>query len=73
MPSYRLYTLLRDGHTILGDDIEADDDEEAIHLARLRVEHADIELWDDNRWVALVPQDGLAIVPSRPVFALEAS
>ena len=64
MAHYRLYALNPDGHIRSGADIEATDDVEAVSLARIRLEHADIELWCGTRWVALVPKDGLAVIPS---------
>jgi hypothetical protein len=63
MPSYRLYAMTRDGHIRSAETIDAESDGEAIHLARLRLEHADIELWCGKRRVAWVPKDGLAVVP----------
>jgi hypothetical protein len=61
---YRLYALTPDGYAQSVHTIDATDDGEAIELARLRVEHADIELWRGRRKVALVPKDGPAIPSS---------
>ena len=73
MASYRLYVLGQDGRIDYGSDIEALEDGEAIELARLRLEHTDIEIWCGTRKVALVPKDGLAVTPSRPACASPAS
>jgi hypothetical protein len=56
MAEYRLYSLGRDGHINQGSDIAAEDDEEAIALARLGLERADVEIWRGTRKVALIPQ-----------------
>ena len=73
MPHYRLYALTPDDLVRTTYNVKATDDGEAIQLARLRLEHADIELWCGRRKVALEPQDGLAIIPSSPVSASPAS
>ena len=59
MAHYRLYTLRDDGHILGAGDLEASDDGEAIQLARLRLEHRDIDLWCGTRPLALVPKDSL--------------
>ena len=59
MPHYRLYTLNNDGHIRAGADLEASDDQEALQLARLRLEHCDLSLWRGTAHIALVPKDGL--------------
>ena len=65
MPHYRLYTLNDDGQIRAGADLEAPDDQEAILLARLRLEHCNIELWRDRKKIAVVPRDGLAVLSQR--------
>lgn len=45
MASYRIRAMTREGHVRSAADIEAENDGEAIQLARLRLEHDDIELW----------------------------
>lgn len=61
MPHYQLYTLFRDGHMRGGADLYAGDDGEAVELARIRLEHRDLELWQGSKKVAVVPKDGLPI------------
>jgi hypothetical protein len=55
MADYRLL-LLAEGGKAQGSDFEAADDGEAIELARLRLEKADIEIWCGDRKVAFVPR-----------------
>ena len=59
MASYRLYTLSSKDRVCEGFDLEAESDSEAVHLARLRLEHRNIELWRGTRKIASVPKDGL--------------
>jgi hypothetical protein len=61
MAHYRLYAMTSDYHIISGHDLDAADDDEAIRLTRLRVEHSEIELWCGKRKVALVRKDGVAV------------
>ena len=61
MPSYRLYTIDRASECFTDRaDFDAGNDEEAVDLARIRIEHCDLEIWCDARKVARVPKDGLA-------------
>ncbi len=62
MAGYRIYAMTPDGHIRSAADIEAENDGEAIQLARLRLERADIELWCGARRIARLPREGLPIV-----------
>jgi hypothetical protein len=67
MLSYRVYCLDAEGRITASDDLDAVDDAGAIELVRLRVEHADCELWCGSRKVALITRVGGApILFSRP-------
>lgn len=58
MPDYRIYAAGRPVSALPIDTFHADDDGEAMQLARIRMEDVDVELWRDDRKVAEVPRTG---------------
>jgi hypothetical protein len=50
--SYRLYRLDGAGKIVSADWLEAEADEEALRLARERVDGAGFELWDRKRLIS---------------------
>jgi hypothetical protein len=62
MAEYRVYALNQDGSIRHSSELYAGDDNEAVHLARLRPEKFAMEVWCGARKVALVP---------RPVWRVE--
>lgn len=59
MPSYRLYCLDGAGHIGLADWIEADDDEDAVRMARkVRPDAHKCEIWQKQRLVAKLSATG---------------
>lgn len=55
MPEYRLYRLTPDGHVSgPADIITCADDGEAIAQAHARLAGKDLEVWQDDRRVALI-------------------
>jgi len=54
-PDYKLYCLGDDGKIIAADWIDADNDEDAIAIARAMEKDLDCEIWKGNRLVARVP------------------
>ena len=56
LAEYHLYLLDCDGHILHRSDIEADDDQEALHLVRIRREPSDLLLWCGKRQVARIPR-----------------
>jgi hypothetical protein len=54
MASYRFYYVINGSLVRSGEYLEADDDDEAIALLRLRAEEVDIELWCGPRRIALI-------------------
>jgi hypothetical protein len=65
MAEYLLYVLNADGSRELSRDLYAVDDDEALHLARLRQVTADIELWCGERKVALLPRGMPAVMATQ--------
>jgi hypothetical protein len=60
MASYRLYCLDGAGHIGLAEWLEAEDDAEALALARVLKRNAlKCEVWLDNRLVGSLPDDGV--------------
>jgi len=51
MPTYRIYTVGRDGHFSGVIDIECADDQEAIQKAEQAVDGYDVELWQRGRFI----------------------
>jgi hypothetical protein len=62
MESHRVYLMTIDDHIRSVDDIEADDDAEAIRLARHLHPDDDLELWCGKRKVASMPRAGVVIL-----------
>ena len=56
MPSYRLYFLDRDAHISTPPEVlDCADDAEALQKAKKFLDGKDLEVWDGNRRVAVIP------------------
>ena len=56
MAEYRLYCINSDNRIVHAAQFEADDDDEALELVRIRRETTDCELWSGKRKVASIPR-----------------
>ena len=56
MPEYRIYTLDYDGHRVDAKNIECVDDHEAVQQALRTITSYDVEVWQLDRFVALLPR-----------------
>jgi hypothetical protein len=56
MPDYRAYIVGADGHFKSAEVIMADDDENAVRIAEKLVDGHDVELWQLDRKVIVLPR-----------------
>jgi|RhiMetStandDraft_4_1073278.scaffolds.fasta_scaffold235290_1 hypothetical protein len=56
MPDYRIYTVDYNGHRVDAKNIECVDDQEAVQLALRTITSDDVEVWQRDRFVALLPR-----------------
>ncbi len=56
MPQYRILTVDFSGHRIGAKDIECVDDQEAVQQALRNMTVNDVEVWQSDRFVALLPR-----------------
>jgi hypothetical protein len=56
MPEYRIYTVDYNGHRVDAKNIEWVDDQEAVQLALRTITSDDVEVWQRDRFVALLPR-----------------
>ncbi|MET0220964.1 MAG: hypothetical protein ABW213_09930 [Tardiphaga sp.] len=56
MPDYRAYIVGSDGHFKASEPIIADDDDHAVKIAQQLVDGHDIELWQLDRKVIVLPR-----------------
>jgi hypothetical protein len=64
MPVYRAFIVDEDGHFRRPPHVfDSDGDEQAIKQARQFVDSRDVELWNQDRFVALIGPDGVKSKP----------
>jgi hypothetical protein len=56
MPEYRIYTVDYNCHRVDAKNIECADDQEAVQQALRTVTSYDVEVWQRDRFVALLPR-----------------
>jgi hypothetical protein len=56
MPQYRIFTVDFSGHRISAKDVECVDDQEAVQQALRSIAVDDVEVWQSDRFVALLPR-----------------
>jgi hypothetical protein len=56
MPQYRIFTVDFSGHRIGAKDVECVDDQEAVQQALRTIVIDDVEVWQSERFVALLPR-----------------
>jgi len=56
MPEYRIYTVDYNGHRVDAKNIECVDDHEAIQQALRTITSYDVEVWQLDRFVGLLPR-----------------
>ena len=56
MPQYRILTVDFSGHRIGSKDVECADDQEAVQQALRSITINDVEVWESDRFVALLPR-----------------
>jgi len=56
MPEYRIYTVDYNGHRVDAKNIECVDDQEAVQQALRTITSYDFEVWQRDRFVALLPR-----------------
>jgi len=56
MSEYRIFTVDFSGHRIGAKDIECVDDQEAVQQALRTIAINDVEVWQSDRFVALLPR-----------------
>ncbi|UZE47595.1 hypothetical protein [Rhodopseudomonas sp. P2A-2r] len=64
MPYYRAYIVGHNGHFNSSKDIIADDDETAITIAERLVNRHDVELWQRDRRLAVLPCNRMMAEPT---------
>ena len=56
MPEYSIYTVDYNGHRVGVTNIECVDDQEAVRQALQTITSDDVEVWQRDRFVALLPR-----------------
>jgi len=56
MAQYRILTVDFSGHRVGAKDVECVDDQEAVQLALRTITSDDVEVWQRDRFVALLPR-----------------
>jgi hypothetical protein len=59
MPLYRVYILNDAGHFASRIDLECASEQDAVKEAQQYVDGHDVELWDQNRFIAKISQNGV--------------
>ena len=56
MPEYCIYTVDYNGHRVDAKNIKCVDDQEAVQQALRTITRDDVEVWQRDRFVALLPR-----------------
>jgi hypothetical protein len=56
MPQYRIFTVDFSGHRIDATEVECADDQEAVQQALRNISVDDVEVWQSDRFIALLPR-----------------